>query len=458
MAKPVTGERPVLGLRARGTVAFALLALVLSASLALLTYQIARRYLLDQRESFALRQSTVNARLAKEVLRADDPDVPALLATLPGNSGSHPILRNGDEWFAAEVAFDEDTLPAELKAETERGVPARQRTAVDDETMIVIGIPLGGVDATYFELFPLGELDRTLDTLGWSLLAGASITTVLGALVGAYASRQVLRPLRGFATGAAEIARGHLDTRLRAPGDKDLAPIATSFNDMAETLQRRVEREAQFASDVAHELRTPLTALSAAVDVLDRRTDERTKPAVDVLRAQVRRFEQLVLDLLEISRFDVGVAELTTEVVVPSELVASILTSLDRDGVRLDVAPTTPARFRLDKRRVERMLANLLENADLYAGGAVRVECSGADGRLRIAVEDAGPGIPPDERTAVFERFHRLRESASDGARGTGLGLALVAEHAALHGGDAYVEDRPGGGSRFVVEIGEPPP
>ncbi|GIU88710.1 MAG: two-component sensor histidine kinase [Acidimicrobiia bacterium] len=364
--------------------------------------------------------------------------------TLPGDTGSHPILRNGDEWFAAEVAFDEDTLPADLKDETDRGEAARQRVRVGDETMIAVGIPLGEVDATYFELFPLGELERTLETLGWSLLAAASITTVLGALVGAYASRQVLRPLRGFAAGAAEIAQGHLDTRLRAPGDKDLAPIATSFNDMAEALQRRVEREAQFASDVAHELRTPLTALSAAVDVLDRRADERTKPALDVLRDQVRRFEQLVLDLLEISRFDVGVAELTTQVVAPPALVASILSSLDRGGVPLDVAPTTPASFRLDKRRVERMLANLLENADLYAGGAVRVECSGSGDRLRIAVEDAGPGIPPEERAAVFERFHRLRDATSDGARGTGLGLALVAEHAALHGGDAYVEDRPG--------------
>lgn len=449
-------DRRGLGLRARGTVAFAVLALVLSASLAVLTYQIARSYLLDQRESLALRQAFINARAANEVLRAADPDVPDLLASLPSSSGSYAVLRSGNEWFAAAVATGRAALPESLVAATDEGNAARQRAVIGGNPALAVGVPLPAADAAYFEVFPYDELERTLSTLGWSLLAAASITTIIGALVGSYASRRVLRPLRGFTTGAAELARGNFETRLMAPGDKDLAPIATSFNEMAEALQRRLEREARFASDVTHELRTPLTALSAAVDVLERRADERTRPAIDVLRTQVKHFNQLVLDLLEISRFDSGAAELTPELVSTNDFFASVLRGLDHESVPLVVKADAPAEFRLDKRRAERVLANLLENADRYAGGATRVEISGGPTYLRIAVEDNGPGIPPEEYTAVFERFHRSHAVSSDSERGTGLGLALVAEHASLHGGHAWVEKMVPNGARFLVELWDP--
>lgn len=455
MATTATDRRG-LGLRARGSVAFAVLALVLSASLAVMTYQIARSYLLDQRESLALRQSLINARAANEVLRASDPDVPDLLASLPSSNGSYAVLRSGDEWFAAAVATGQAALPETLVAQTEAGNAARQRAVIGGDPALAVGVPLPSADAAYFEVFPLSELERTLSTLSWSLLAGASFTTIIGAVVGSYASRRVLRPLRGFTTGAAELARGNFETRLTAPGDRDLAPIATSFNEMAAALQQRLEREARFASDVTHELRTPLTALSAAVDVLERRADDRTRPAIDVLRTQVRHFNQLVLDLLEISRFDSGAAELTAEGVATGEFFASVLRGLDHGSVPLDVKPDAPAHFRLDKRRVERVLANLLENADRYAGGATRVEISGGPTYIRIAVEDNGPGIPTDEYAAIFERFHRTEAVSSDPERGTGLGLALVAEHASLHGGHAWVEKMVPNGARFLVELWEP--
>jgi len=206
---------------------------------------------------------------------------------------------------------------------------------------------------------------------------------------------------------------------------------------------------------VSHELRTPLTALSAAVEVLDRRAEDHLRPAVDVLRTQVRHFEQLVLDLLEISRFDAGAIEFRPEIIDVRSFFVSLKQGLEHDDVGLDVEASAPATFALDKRRVERTLANLLENADRYAGGAIRIVVTGSSGRLRIAVEDAGPGIPASEHHAVFERFHRLQAPARDGTRGTGLGLALVAEHAALHGGRAWVEPVTGGGARFVVELTE---
>ncbi len=176
-----------------------------------------------------------------------------------------------------------------------------------------------------------------------------------------------------------------------------------------------------------------------------------------MLRSEVRYFQQLVLDLLEISRMDAGAGDAAAEAVGPPELVTSVMRRLGHDDVAIDVMPSTPATMRLDKRRVERIIANLVENADRYAGGPVRVELAGTDGHgLRIAVEDAGPGIPVEERSTVFARFARGSGSAEQSERGSGLGLALVEEHCRVHGGRVWVEDRGGGGARFVVEVSEP--
>ncbi len=446
-----------LGLRARGAVAFAMLALLLSASLSLLTYQLTRSYLVDQRQSLALRQALVNARAVSDALRSKTQDVPAILTSLTASSGDQPIVRVGGQWYASSVAIGHEDLPSSLLGLTADGHAARQRTHIKEKPVLVVGVPLGATDRAYFEVFSFAELERTLSTLAWSLFAAACATTVLGAAVGGYASRRVLRPMGFFSIAAAEITRGRLDTRLDAHGDADLAALAASFNAMAEALQRRIEREVRFASDVTHELRTPLTAISAAIDVLERRSDDRARPAIDVLRSEVRYFQQLVLDLLEISRMDAGAGNATAEAVEPPELVASVMRRLGHDDVTIDVMSSTPATLRLDKRRVERILANLVENADRYAGGPVRVELAGTDGHgLRIAVEDAGPGIPVEERSMVFARFARGSGSAEQSERGSGLGLALVEEHCRVHGGRVWVEDRDGGGARFVAEVSEP--
>jgi signal transduction histidine kinase len=223
---------------------------------------------------------------------------------------------------------------------------------------------------------------------------------------------------------------------------------------MAEALEHRIERDARFASDVSHELRNPLTALSAAVDVLEARADERTQPAIDVLRAQVNHFRRLLLDLLELSRFDSGRAELVLSDVNVRACVAATVEEVTGNGAEIVVADDVPARLSLDERRFERALANLLDNAERHGGGATRVEVSEADGFVQVAVEDAGPGVPEHERALVFDRFHRgpRRDQA---AGGSGLGLAIVAEHCHAHGGYARVEQRPQGGARFVAVFRE---
>jgi signal transduction histidine kinase len=267
----------------------------------------------------------------------------------------------------------------------------------------------------------------------------------------------LLRPISRVATTAGEIASGGFDARMAPEADPDLARLAKSFNDMADAVQTRFEREARFASDVSHELRSPITALTAAVEVLDtRRGDlpERTQQALDVVVGQIRRFDQMVMDLLELSRIDAGSTELLREEVDVGELVSRIAQRYGFADTPIEIDPKVPKTVRVDKLRFERILANLLENAREHAGGPsrVKVEPHGRHG-IALSVDDVGPGVARGERVRIFERF--ARGSAARHRVGTGLGLALVAEHAHAHGGEAWVEDRPGGGARFKVSFGE---
>jgi signal transduction histidine kinase len=450
----------VFGLRGRFIAAFASAGLLLTLVLSFLTYELTRSYLTDQRERSATRQAFANARLANSVLDADVSDPRRLLDSLPAESESRVLINVSGTWFSSDVGLSEASIPSDFVASVVGGNAARQRIGLDGVTQLVIGTPLGTTDAAYFEVFPLQELNQTLRALATSLAVASIVTTVLGAAAGWYASRRVLVPLQRVSSASERIARGALGTRLRAAGDNDLQPLVDSFNAMADALQDRIEKEARFASDVSHELRTPLTALATAVHVLQSRVDEmptRVRAAIDVLESQIEYFERLVLDLLEISRYDAGVNELASEDVEPVAFVRQTLAPLDSAPLR--VTTPMPHVVSIDKRRVERILANLVENAQVHAGGVDSVELAADDGTLRISVVDHGPGIPPEDRAFVFERFRRGTTSATNAVKGTGLGLALVAEHARLHGG--FVEMQPGdpSGCRFTVSlpIGEPP-
>jgi len=222
---------------------------------------------------------------------------------------------------------------------------------------------------------------------------------------------------------------------------------------MVDALQDRVDREARFAADASHELRTPLTAISAAIDVLDRRVDDQARPALEILRRQTTRFEHLVLDLLEISRSDMGSDALVLEVVDTVRLVEGLLQRTTYADIPVEVGPSAPALAPLDSRRIERVLTNLIDNADHYGGGVTRIVVDGTPDTLTIAVDDAGPGVAPAEREVIFERFHRTAVNRASTAPGTGLGLAIAAEHCRLHGGRLSVGDSPEGGARFLIEL-----
>jgi signal transduction histidine kinase len=335
-----------------------------------------------------------------------------------------------------------------------RGAGSEFATIGGDE-YVAVGLHLAKHDAGYFEAFPVEGTTTTLTAILTALALGAAGTLVLATLFGFSTSRRLLQPLSSVADAAEDIASGGLDTRLEAESDPDLARLARSFNDMADAVQARIEREARFASDVSHELRSPITALTAAIEVHDARRDElpeRTRQALDVVVSQVRRFDAMVIDLLELSRIDAGASDLNLEQLDIVDLVERITARHGPADLEIDVPRGFNVSVSLDKVRFERILGNLIDNAVNHGDGAIAVKLANARrGSFRVVVEDDGPGVARGERERIFERF--ARGSAARHRVGSGLGLALVREHAEAMGGSTWVEDRAGGGARFVVEL-----
>jgi signal transduction histidine kinase len=463
------------GLRARILIVFTLGAFALAAFLAAVTYGLTRSTLLRQRDDAAIDQAYANARRVEEDLRSNPTNLQPILADLPGTS--QPLVWYRSAWASRNADFGPTSLPASLRDTVIGGTPARMIYDRAGKRTLAVGVPIPQSSAAYFEISSLDELGDTLGSVGVSAIGASAITTALGVAAGAWAARRATRPLGAAAQAARAIAGGGLDTRLEAVDDPDLKVLADSFNDMVSTLQRRVEQDARFASDVSHELRSPLTTLSNSAQFLHSRRDElpeRAAAAVDLLEADVGRFQGLVEDLLEISRFDAGAVKLTLDELVLAEFVRqAVAASAVPSGngveppsdstVKIVVDPRAEHLVaRLDKRRMLRVLANLLENARHYGAGDVTVEVIPATPpdepvtNVQIAVEDHGPGVPPEERTLVFERFARGVSAGRRGAgEGAGLGLALVDEHVRLHGGRVWVTDRLDGeeGARFVIEL-----
>lgn len=449
------GQRPQLGLRARATVAAALLALAATALLSLISYGLVRNYLLSQRDAFTARQTYANARVVRDVLSSPDADVGELLGSLRSDAGSFALIRYQGTWFGSNVGASEDDLPPSLRDAIGEGNTARQRFVLNGQPASAVAVDLPTVQAVYVEVFPLDQLRRNLNAMALSLLAGSAVTIAGAAAVGYWASRQVLSPVARVAGAAEALAHGGLDTRLAPERDPDLQRLVRSFNEMADSIQTRIEREARFASDVSHELRTPLAALAAASDVMLRRRDELSgsaQQALDIMTKQIDRFTVMVLDLLEISRIDAGMADVNLEPVPLGWLAAKIVDAGDYDSVTVSIdEQLSQLQAPLDRRRFERMVVNLLDNAVRYGGAPVTVRLEDGGDTLLLHVDDHGPGIAADERQLIFDRF--TRGSTSSNSSGTGLGLALVWEHAKLHGGSVEVADSPEGGARFTLAI-----
>jgi signal transduction histidine kinase len=401
----------------------------------------------------------VNASLARSSLRSVNPNVTQLLASLDTVPGSRSVLELKGAWYATSLAVGENAIPMSLRSLVLSGKPATQHFVLGETPQLAVGLPIPSVDASYFEVFSLDELSRTLRILALALAGAALLTTVAGASTGRWASGRALRPLAQVSRAAETVAGGSLDTRLLAESDPELSALASSFNRMTDALKERIDHEVRFTADVSHELRSPLTTLATSLGVLESHRDElppRSRRAFDLLSAELHRFQRMVDDLLEISRVDTGSAELSLDEVEVGELARQAAAAGGAGDVPVDVDPSVSGtRLWVDKRRIERVVTNLVDNAEQYAGGVTRLAVEpGLDGSVRFVVADRGPGVAPGERDRIFERFYRGQAAGQRGVTsGTGLGLSLVVEHVRLHGGRVWAEPGAGGENRFVVEL-----
>jgi two-component system sensor histidine kinase MtrB len=320
-----------------------------------------------------------------------------------------------------------------------------------------------------YYLFPLDDAVDNAELVQLSVSLTGITLVILLALLAAVVTRMVVSPVRLAARTAQRLSAGLLDQRMEVRGEDDLASLATAFNQMAANLQRQILRleemsrlQRRFTSDVSHELRTPLTTVRMAADLIYSERED-FDPAMarsaELLHAELDRFEELLTDLLEISRFDAGFAILDAE---PVDLVPVVRRVADRleslaervgSPIVLDV-PDQPVIAEVDQRRVERVLRNLMGNAVEHGEGRpVRVALAADDHSVAITVRDAGIGLKPGEEKLVFNRFWRADPSRARQTGGTGLGLSISLEDARLHGGWLEAWGAPGQGAQFRLAL-----
>lgn len=339
---------------------------------------------------------------------------------------------------------------------------------------LVIGAPLTSPVATrayelYF-VFPLDTEQQTLSLVDRTLAFGGLGLVALLAVIAALVTRQVVTPVRLAARTASRLAAGRLHERMDVRGEDDLARLATSFNEMARNLQRQIAQleelsrvQRRFTADVSHELRTPLTTVRMASDLLfDQRSSfpPDVRRSAELLSGEIDRFESLLTDLLEISRYDARVARPDTArtdlaALVRAEVRHVAPLAAERNcTVRVDGVPTTAVYAEVDERRVARIVRNLLSNAVEHGeGGPVEVELVGDDHAVGLRVRDHGVGLQPGEAGLVFGRFWRGDPSRARRTGSTGLGLAIALEDARLHGGWLQAWGEPGRGAAFRLVL-----
>jgi two-component system sensor histidine kinase MtrB len=333
---------------------------------------------------------------------------------------------------------------------------------------LAIGAPLGR-DYQLYYLFPLTTEQQTLALVQRAIVAVGLALVFLLAAIASLVTRWVVIPVRQAARGAQRLSTGNLAERMEVRGTDDLAALATSFNEMAASLAEKMTElqelslvQRQFVSDVSHELRTPLTTIRIAADVLYAsrvQLEPASARSAELLQGQIERFESLLADLLEISRYDANAATLDPEAVDICDVVRNSADDAqqlaERRGTKIQFRlPAGPCVAEVDSRRVARILRNLLVNAVEHGEDKDAMVTVAADrDAVAIAVRDFGVGLAPGEATLVFDRFWRADPARARTSGGTGLGLSIALEDALLHGGWLEAWGEPGRGSVFRLTL-----
>jgi two-component system, OmpR family, sensor histidine kinase MtrB len=468
------------GLRARLLLAFLLVAGVSAGTTAALTYREARNSLLETAQDTAVTSFRDHVQQTGFALPVQEEGLEEVLRDIARKGKPHPWVVFA-EYGSVRASSGENPVSTVITPELRRAARADahgsfERVVKDGVPYLTIAMP------TVFKASPDSVLPSGLvlyavmrmtdeqvnvDALLMAGRDGALPGLAVALIPGLIAARSVLRPVRKLREAALNMGSGRLDTRIPVRGSDELADLARTFNESAGQLERSVrelreaeERARRFASDVSHELRTPLAGMLAVTEVLDEDADgldPDTARAVRLVSAETGKLAVLVEDLMEISRFDARAAELNADEVDVAEAIRKSLHNRHWTDDRIRTELPGGVRARLDPRRFDIVIANLV-------GNALRHGCAPVTVRLRTEarspgppvlitdVVDSGPGIRPEALPHIFDRFYKA-DAARTRSAGSGLGLAITMENVKLHGGTIHAGNRPGGGAVFAVEI-----
>ena len=453
------------GLRARLVAAFALVTIIGAVAAAWASAAVASNALVDSYERQLTQTVTeqITAVAPSLTYPLDQTAVDRLRATV----GDNTLVTYEDLRSSSGAAVGLITPQLREAVRTGERLVA-QRISADAASWLLIGTPImiTGPDGTrersgveVYVVRDLADVERQIDDVAAAAAGTAALALPLAGLLALMAAASVLRPVRTLRDTARRLAAGDLDARSQPRGSDELAELTATVNDMAGSVQasmtamQRMQADAKrFAADVSHELRTPLSTLTAVVEVLEGATadlDEDARESAQMAIVETQRLVRLVEDLMEVSRFDAGTAVLRLE---PGDIVAAVAESLRARGWldRVRLAAPAQAWVRMDRRRVDVIVANLVGNALRHGEPPIEVRIESLPGRVRIEVADAGPGLSASVLPLVFERFYKA-DAARTRSAGSGLGLAIAWENARLHGGELSAENREEGGACFVL-------
>ncbi|WP_257002401.1 HAMP domain-containing sensor histidine kinase [Streptomyces sp. WZ.A104] len=469
------------GLRTRLLAAFLLVAAVSAGTTATLTYREARNALLQTAQDTAVSTFREHVQQTGFGLPVQGEGVEEVLQDLARRGKPRPWVVFA-EYGSVRVSSGENPVSTVITPELRRAAlnnpyGSFQRVVKDGVPYLTIAMPTVFKTGPYsvlpsglvlYAVMRLTDEQLNVDALLVAARDGALPGLAVALIPGLIAARSVLRPVRELSQAARSMGSGKLDTRIPVRGSDELADMARTFNKSAGQLEDSVHelREAEararrFASDVSHELRTPLAGMLAVTEVLDEGADHLdadTARAVRLVSAETGKLAVLVEDLMEISRFDARAAELNADEVDVAEAIRKTLQTRhwdDDDRVRTDLP--VGIRARLDPRRFDIVIANLVGNALRHGGAPVTVrlhtgERPSGTPVLIAEVADRGPGIRPESFPYIFDRFYKA-DAARTRSAGSGLGLAITQENVRLHGGTIRAGNAPGGGAVFTVEI-----
>ncbi len=452
------GRLLLRGLRARLLVAFVLVAVLAAAAAAWSSARSASAALVATTQQRLA--GTLTGQIATIAPQLTYPPTQDSLDRLRAALGANTLVTYGELRSGDGADLGTDSLRAVVRGEKRL---VTQRLIAGETPWLLIGTPVmltapdGARVPSGIEVYSAHDLtgvEEQIDRLTRSAAITAAMALPLAVLLALLAAGSVLRPVRKLRDTARRLAAGDLDARTPPRGADELADLTVTVNEMAESLQRMQADAKRFAADVSHELRTPLSTLTAVVEVMAATADTMEPDARESARlaiTETHRLVRLVEDLMEVSRFDAGTAQMRWE---ETDVAVAVRDCLRSRGWLEQVELLVPEEIslRLDRRRLDVVVANLVGNALRYGAPPVRVRISVLPDQVRVEVTDHGPGLPEHVLPKVFDRFYKA-DTARTRTPGSGLGLAIARENARLHGGDLTADNTVDGGARFELRL-----